>query len=254
MPKAPLPPIATLGINIGKNSFHLIGMNACVDAHHLSGQLLALGHDVKLIPAQFVKPFRKSHKNDFRDADAIAEAVQRPTMPSCRSRWSNSSTCKFLIVFVHGWRANARQSSTRSAPSARARDCGPTGLAIAAAGAAGQTRSSTMMPCPTVWRPTGSGTSTLPSLAGCAASRAEPSPNGFWENTSFRNYADYALTGRFGERFDRLTDLGGRSVTAIMCAEAVWWRCHRRSSPTTCSPPTVRCSTSSDLARSGRRR
>jgi uncharacterized protein (DUF488 family) len=58
--------------------------------------------------------------------------------------------------------------------------------------------------------------------------QAEPSPNGFWENTSFRNYADYALTGRFREGLDRLTDLGGRSVTAIMCAEAVWWRCHRR--------------------------
>jgi transposase len=42
--------------------------------------LLALGHDVKLIPAQFVIPFRKSHKNDFPDAEAIAEAVLRPTM------------------------------------------------------------------------------------------------------------------------------------------------------------------------------
>lgn len=58
----------------------LIGMEACVGAHHLSRQLLALGHDVKLIPVQFVIPFRKSHKNDFRDAEAIAEAVQRPTM------------------------------------------------------------------------------------------------------------------------------------------------------------------------------
>ena len=58
--------------------------------------------------------------------------------------------------------------------------------------------------------------------------QAEPSPNGFWENKSFRNYADYALTDRFREGLDRLTDLGGRSVTAIMCAEAVWWRCHRR--------------------------
>jgi uncharacterized protein (DUF488 family) len=57
---------------------------------------------------------------------------------------------------------------------------------------------------------------------------AEPSPNGFWENTSFRNYADYALTERFREGLDHLVDLGGRSVTAIMCAEAVWWRCHRR--------------------------
>jgi transposase len=55
-------------------------MEACVGAYDLSHQLLALGHDVKLIPAQFVKPFRKSHKNDFRDAEAIAEAVQRPTM------------------------------------------------------------------------------------------------------------------------------------------------------------------------------
>src|SRR5829696_5556467 len=58
----------------------LIGMEAYVGAHHLSRQLLALGHDVKLIPAQFVIPFRKSHKNDFRDAEAIAEAVLRPTM------------------------------------------------------------------------------------------------------------------------------------------------------------------------------
>lgn len=58
--------------------------------------------------------------------------------------------------------------------------------------------------------------------------QAEPSPNAFWENTSFRNYADYALTDRFREGLGRLTDLGNRSVTAIMCAEAVWWRCHRR--------------------------
>jgi transposase len=108
MPTAPLQHVATLSIDIGKNSFHLIGldvrgaivlrqkfsrgqvearlanmpsclidMEACVGAHHLSRQLLALGHDVKLIPAQFVSPFRKSHKNDFRDAEAIAEAVQR---------------------------------------------------------------------------------------------------------------------------------------------------------------------------------
>jgi transposase len=41
---------------------------------------LALGHDVKLVPAMFVKPFLKGQKNDFRDAEAVAEAVQRPTM------------------------------------------------------------------------------------------------------------------------------------------------------------------------------
>jgi transposase len=103
--------IATLGIDLGKNSFHLvgqdergaivlrlklsrtqlpqrlanippclIGMEACAGSHHIGRQLQALGHDVRLIPAQYVKPFLKGHKNDYRDAEAIAEAVQRPTM------------------------------------------------------------------------------------------------------------------------------------------------------------------------------
>jgi transposase len=103
--------VATIGIDIGKNTFHLIGLNAdgaivlrqklsrgqverrlanlqpcligmeaCVGAHHLSRRLLALGHDARLMPALYVKPFLKGQKNDFRDAEAIAEAVQRPTM------------------------------------------------------------------------------------------------------------------------------------------------------------------------------
>ncbi len=103
--------VTAIGIDIGKNTFHLVGldkrgaialrqklsrgqvaarlanmppclvgMEACVGAHHLSRQLLALGHDVKLVPAQFVKPFLKGQKNDFRDAEAVAEAIQRPTM------------------------------------------------------------------------------------------------------------------------------------------------------------------------------
>jgi len=58
--------------------------------------------------------------------------------------------------------------------------------------------------------------------------QSKPSPNSFWENTSFRNYADYALTDRFREGLGRLTALGSETITAIMCAEAVWWRCHRR--------------------------
>jgi hypothetical protein len=58
----------------------LIGMEACVGTHHLSRRLIALGHDARLMPAKYVKPFVKSNKNDFRDAEAIAEAVQRPTM------------------------------------------------------------------------------------------------------------------------------------------------------------------------------
>ena len=103
--------IATVGIDIGKNSFHiigldsrgaivlrqkwsrgqvdarlanmppcLIGMEACVGAHHLSRKLKALGHDARLMPAKYVRPYSKGQKNDFRDAEAIAEAVQRPTM------------------------------------------------------------------------------------------------------------------------------------------------------------------------------
>jgi uncharacterized protein (DUF488 family) len=57
---------------------------------------------------------------------------------------------------------------------------------------------------------------------------AEPSPNGFWENASFRNYADYALSESFAAGLVRLRELGAERRTAIMCAEAVWWRCHRR--------------------------
>jgi len=58
----------------------LIGMEACSGAHFLARALRAQGHDVKLIPAQFVKPFVKSNKNDFLDAEAIAEAVDRHNM------------------------------------------------------------------------------------------------------------------------------------------------------------------------------
>jgi transposase len=111
MRKAKPAVIATLGIDIGKNVFHLIGldkrgaillrlrlsrgqvevrlanmsrclvgMEACVGAHHLVRQLRALGHDVRLMAAKYVRPYSKGQKNDFRDAEAIAEAVQRPTM------------------------------------------------------------------------------------------------------------------------------------------------------------------------------
>jgi transposase len=95
--------IAVVGIDIGKNSFHivghdergaivlrqkwsrgqvearfanlppcLIGMEACVGAHHLSRKLRALGHDARLMPAKYVRPYSKGNKNDFRDAEAIA--------------------------------------------------------------------------------------------------------------------------------------------------------------------------------------
>jgi transposase len=55
-------------------------MEACVGAHHLGRYLSALGHNTRLMPARYVRPYSKGQKNDFRDAEAIAEAVQRPTM------------------------------------------------------------------------------------------------------------------------------------------------------------------------------
>ncbi len=56
----------------------------------------------------------------------------------------------------------------------------------------------------------------------------ERSPNGFWRNESFRNYADYALTAGFREGLDALRALAREHTCAMMCAETLWWRCHRR--------------------------
>src|SRR6185503_6454707 len=100
----------TIGIDPGKNTLHLIGLDArgaivlrekvardrivarlanvspCLigieagmGTHYVTRQLLAIGHDARQVPAVYAKRFRQSHKNDFRDALAVAEAVQRPT-------------------------------------------------------------------------------------------------------------------------------------------------------------------------------
>ena len=103
--------IASIGIDLGKATFHLvalgernkillrrkfsrsqllaytanlpaslIGLEACAGAHFMGAALREQGHQVRLIPAQFVKPYRKSNKNDFIDAEAIAEAVTKQNM------------------------------------------------------------------------------------------------------------------------------------------------------------------------------
>jgi len=103
--------IASIGIDLGKTTFHLvalgvrnkvlvrkkfsraqllaytanlpsslIGVEACAGAHFMGAALREQGHQVRLIPAQFVKPYRKSNKNDFIDAEAIAEAVTKENM------------------------------------------------------------------------------------------------------------------------------------------------------------------------------
>ena len=55
-----------------------------------------------------------------------------------------------------------------------------------------------------------------------------PDINGFWTNESFHNYADYALSAQFHAGLEHLLDEGRNRHCAIMCSEAVWWRCHRR--------------------------
>ena len=55
-----------------------------------------------------------------------------------------------------------------------------------------------------------------------------PEINGFWTNQSFHNYADYALSDEFRVGFAGLTELSSVRRCAVMCSEAVWWRCHRR--------------------------
>src|ERR1700761_1897291 len=106
--------VAVVGIDIGKNSFHivgqdrrgalvlrqkwsrgqvearlanlppcLIGMEACTGAHHLSRELQALGHDARLMPAKYVRPYCKGEKNDYRDAEAIAESPSGDFLKDC---------------------------------------------------------------------------------------------------------------------------------------------------------------------------
>ncbi len=70
----------------------------------------------------------------------------------------------------------------------------------------------------------------IPALGGLRGRQRGVSPetNAFWENESFHNYADYALGEAFASGLLELRRLGAATRTAIMCAEALWWRCHRR--------------------------
>ena len=60
------------------------------------------------------------------------------------------------------------------------------------------------------------------------AHQVDPQVNGLWQNQSFHNYADYALSPEFAGALAELLELSAERRCAIMCAEAVWWRCHRR--------------------------
>ena len=76
----------------------------------------------------------------------------------------------------------------------------------------------------------GIGYERVPALGGLRGRTREiaPTTNGFWENESFHNYADYATTEPFRTGLDELLTYAKERRVAIMCSEAVWWRCHRR--------------------------
>ena len=125
--------IASIGIDLGKTTFHLvalgernkilvrkkfsrtqllaytanlpaalIGLEACAGAHFVGSALREQGHQVRLIPAQFVKPYRKSNKNDFIDAEAIAEAGPNRTCALRSSRRRSNWTGKPCTGFGIG--------------------------------------------------------------------------------------------------------------------------------------------------------
>ena len=74
------------------------------------------------------------------------------------------------------------------------------------------------------------GHSRIPALGGLRKRIREvpDAVNGWWENRSFHNYADHALSEEFRDGIEILIGLGREQPTAVMCSEAVWWRCHRR--------------------------
>src|SRR5207247_10223158 len=74
--------IGRLGLKdaLAKLSPCMVGMEACLSAHFVSRVLRALGHEPRIIPAIYVKPFVKGQKNDYNDAEAIAEAALRPNL------------------------------------------------------------------------------------------------------------------------------------------------------------------------------
>src|SRR4029077_8922881 len=74
----------------------LVGMEACATSHHWSRQLQALGHTVRLMPPAYVRPYVKSQKNDAADAEAICEAVMRPSMRFVETKTPEQQSCLML--------------------------------------------------------------------------------------------------------------------------------------------------------------
>ena len=92
-----------------------IGMEACCGAHHLGRKLLSQGHDIRLMPPKYVKPFVKRDKNDSKDAEACAEACLRPTMRFV----SVKSEAQLSMQSLHRYRSRLVGNSTRLINQAR---------------------------------------------------------------------------------------------------------------------------------------
>jgi transposase len=109
----------------------LVGMEACATAHHWARELIALGHEVKLMPPAYVKAYVKRNKNDAADAAAISEAVTRPSMRFVPVKDVNQQAVLMMhraptcSVVSGRWRSmrcgriwpNSASSRRRSAPS-----------------------------------------------------------------------------------------------------------------------------------------
>src|ERR1051325_5585834 len=126
--------LAVIGVDIGKEVFHLVGlavdgkiafrkkvrrlgfedafeklppsivgMEACLSAHFVSRVLRRLGHKPRIIPAIYVRPFVKGQKNDYNDAEAIAEAALRPNCVRCKRKAKTSSICRPVIASGRDW-------------------------------------------------------------------------------------------------------------------------------------------------------
>ncbi len=137
--------ITTIGIDLGKNKMHMIGldegghvverrvfasrtalirylsrqtparvaMEACAGAHYVGRKAEALGHDARLLPGQYVRGYVKSQKNDYADAEAIAEAATRPTMRHVPIKEVSQQELQLLHRQRQGWVGQRTETANR---------------------------------------------------------------------------------------------------------------------------------------------
>jgi transposase len=100
----------------GQLSPCLVGMEACATAHHWAREIGRLGHQVRLMPPGYVKPYVKRNKNDMADAEAICEAVTRPTMRFVAVKSAEQQS----VLMLHRTRALLVRQRTMAANAVRA--------------------------------------------------------------------------------------------------------------------------------------